>query len=84
MHVIENKLVVISVADFLREILPCDAQDHLYYEIIHAARTNKSFIVAIYYGSSKPKDLSQYIKQFIAELNYLQKNGINLFQKIYC
>jgi len=43
----------------------------------------KPFIVAIYCGNSKPKDLSQYLKQFIAELNYLQKRGINLFQKTF-
>jgi len=36
---------------------------------IYLMFTNHS--VAIYYGNSKPKDLSQYLKQFIAELNYL-------------
>lgn len=43
----------------------------------------KPLIVAIYCGNSKPKDLSQYLNEFIAELNYLQEHGIKLFQKTF-
>lgn len=43
----------------------------------------KPFTVAIYCGDSKPKSLSRYLKDFITEINYLQKNGIVISGKNY-
>lgn len=43
----------------------------------------KPFIIALYYGKSKPKFLEKYLEPFIKEINTLQKHGILIGKKIY-
>ena len=36
------------------------------------------FPAAIYFGESKPGDLNSYLAEFVDEINYLQRNGIEI------
>lgn len=38
------------------------------------------FIIGIYYGSGKPKDLDDYLKDFVAEMLLILENGIHIEQ----
>lgn len=51
----------------------------------------ESFVIALFYGDSKPGNLHKYLVQFIDEVNHLEESGIknisnNIFisSKIYC
>ena len=39
------------------------------------------FIIAIYGGESKPNSLSEYLADFVNELNHLIQNGLNFYVK---
>lgn len=43
----------------------------------------KPFVVALYYGKSKPKFLDKYLEPFIHEINILQKDGIIIGKNTY-
>ena len=41
------------------------------------------FIIAIYGGESKPNSFSEYLKDFMNELNHLIWNGFNFYEKYF-
>uniref|UniRef100_A0ABD2WAF9 Transposase domain-containing protein n=1 Tax=Trichogramma kaykai TaxID=54128 RepID=A0ABD2WAF9_9HYME len=43
----------------------------------------KPFPVAVFYGKGKPKDVLEYLKKFVVEINSLQKNGAIINEKHY-
>lgn len=46
---------------------------HILCKVHYIPSIYQPCIVDIYCSNSKPKDLSEYLKEFIAELNYLQE-----------
>ena len=38
----------------------------------------RPFVVAVYCGKQKPKNLDSYLRKFVAEINHLQAAGINI------
>jgi len=51
--------------------------------VVHDKYDANPFIVAVYSGDSKPKDVNDYMKDFIQEVCYLIKNGLNIQQIIF-
>jgi len=51
--------------------------------IVHDKYDTKPFIVAVYSGDSKPKNINDFIKDFVQEVSYLVKNGLNIRQKMF-
>lgn len=45
-------------------------------KIYHQSDVYKPFPVAVYFGSHKPKNVDNYMKKFITEINQLQTDGI--------
>lgn len=50
-------------------------------KVIYTRDIYEPFVVAIYCGNSKPKELIHYLKKFILEINALQLNGIKIDKK---
>jgi len=51
--------------------------------IVHDKYDSNPFIVAVYSGDSKPKNVNDFMKDFIQEVSYLIKNGLNIRQRIF-
>ncbi|XP_063216426.1 uncharacterized protein LOC134527571 isoform X1 [Bacillus rossius redtenbacheri] len=41
------------------------------------------FVVAVYYGASKPSDATEFLQPFVNECVFLERNGINITNKHY-
>jgi len=51
--------------------------------IVHEKYDSKPFIVAVYSGDSKPKNVNDFIKDFVQEVSSLVKNGLNIRQTFF-
>lgn len=40
------------------------------------------FIIAVYYGKGKPKDIKTFLGQYVEEVKNLQEQGVEIFQHI--
>lgn len=45
--------------------------------------SDKVFLIALFHGKEKPKDLDNFFNQFIQESIYLSENGIRVLNKVY-
>lgn len=50
---------------------------------IDQALTSKPFPVALFYGQAKPNDLSSFLRSFIEEVVFLERNGLVLNDILY-
>lgn len=48
---------------------------------IHERTDVRPLIVGIYYGSGKPKNLNQYLEDFVSEMKTLLENGIHMVKE---
>lgn len=60
-----------------------DSNVHAFWPIVGRFHANPCFIIALYYGRGKPKDVNQFLKDFVAEYIHLQKHGIFINNKKY-
>lgn len=50
-------------------------------KIIFEPDIYQPFIVALYYGNSKPRDVNEFMDDFIEEINILHRDGIDITNK---
>jgi len=51
--------------------------------IVYDKFDSNPFIVAVYSGNSKPKNVNDFLKDFVQEVSFLVKNGLNIRQKMF-
>lgn len=47
---------------------------------IHEKPKIEPFVIGIYYGSGKPKNLNEYLEDFVTEMETLLKNGLQIYK----
>lgn len=71
-NVVNLKINVDGVQSSSKQFWPILCQVHSEKDVY------QPFPVAIYCGTHKPRDLEQFLKQFIEEINYFHENGFDV------